>query len=120
MDWKDALASRIRTAREEAGLKQSQLCKLVPNNKGKPMNDQTISNYEHKKSQPQLETLDKICEATGKPMSYFFPKLTEEVEPEPMTLSVTERGLVEEFRRLAPDLQRILLETLAAFTKASH
>lgn len=112
--WQEKFCERLQASQIESGLNDKEIGEKI----GK--SGQTISNWKKGKDCPKLMNLDAFAKVVGKPMHYFFPELDEEVEPEPMTLSVTERGLVEEFRRLAPDLQRILLETLAAFTKASN
>ena len=63
------------------------------------------------KSQPQLETLDKICESTGKPMHYFFPELDTDEAAEPaeeIVLARTEqqKRLLTGYDKLSPDLQQ--------------
>src|SRR5882757_9973058 len=59
------LAQRIRKARENAHLSQNEL------GKGIGVSDKSISAYEKGRSQPPLENLRKIADATNHPLTYF-------------------------------------------------
>src|SRR5215469_6869803 len=59
------LAKRIRSARENAHLSQDALGQSIG------LSDKAISAYEKGRSQPPLENLLKIAEATKHPLTYF-------------------------------------------------
>lgn len=59
------LAQRIRSARENAHLSQDALGESIG------VSDKAISAYEKGRSQPPLENLRKIAEATKHPLTYF-------------------------------------------------
>ena len=60
-----SLAHRIRTARENAHLSQQSLGVAIG------VSDKSISAYEKGRSQPPLENLRKIADATDHPLTYF-------------------------------------------------
>ncbi|MGN0016035.1 MAG: helix-turn-helix domain-containing protein [Candidatus Avelusimicrobium sp.] len=57
---------KIKIALAEAGLNQSELAKKMGIKK------QAVSNWFAGYRKPKVETLQKIAEATGKPLNYFF------------------------------------------------
>jgi len=59
------LAKRIKTARENAHLSQQALGRSIG------LSDKSISAYEKGRSQPPLENLRKIADATQHPLTYF-------------------------------------------------
>jgi transcriptional regulator with XRE-family HTH domain len=59
------LAQRIRAARENAHLSQNELGKNIG------VSDKSVSAYEKGRSQPPLENLKKIADATNHPLTYF-------------------------------------------------
>ncbi len=59
------LATRIHIARENAHLSQQDLGKMIG------VSDKSISAYEKGRSQPPLENLRKIADATNHPLTYF-------------------------------------------------
>ena len=59
------LAKRIRAARENAHLSQDALGQSIG------LSDKAISAYEKGRSQPPLENLRKIANATKHPLTYF-------------------------------------------------
>lgn len=59
------LAQRIRNARTHARLSQSALGKTIG------VSDRSVSSYEQGRSQPSVETLQKIAKATSTPVSFF-------------------------------------------------
>lgn len=62
-----SFGKRIQTARKAKGLTQNQLAQLVGVATG------TIQQYELDKREPKIETFQKIAEALGVSLSYFFP-----------------------------------------------
>lgn len=67
MDQKDiaVLAKKIREARRQARLSQTDLAK------GIGLSDKAISSYESGRSVPPIERLSRIAQQTQQPMSYF-------------------------------------------------
>jgi transcriptional regulator with XRE-family HTH domain len=68
------LAKRIKTARTNSHLSQQDLGKYIG------VSDKSISSYEKGRSQPPLDNLQKIAEATRHPMTYFTDEQTETSE----------------------------------------
>ncbi|MGE5423478.1 MAG: helix-turn-helix domain-containing protein [Ignavibacteriales bacterium] len=60
------LGKRIQLAREDAGLNQEQLAKMLG------CSQPTLSNYEKGKSRVYLAQLQKMAELLNKPASYFL------------------------------------------------
>jgi len=87
------LARRIRTARENAHLSQQSLGKSIG------LSDKSISAYEKGRSQPPLENLRKIADATRYPLTYFTEDSNDEIEITTKLLSI-ERELAEVKRLL--------------------
>jgi transcriptional regulator with XRE-family HTH domain len=96
VDHKDELtelAKRIRSARSSAHLSQHALGKSVG------LSDKAISAYEKGRSQPPLENLRKIADATNYPLTYFTQEENSDVEITAKLLSI-ERELAEVKRLL--------------------
>jgi DNA-binding XRE family transcriptional regulator len=70
--WLSWVSSRIKVAREEAGLTQDALEQAT----GLPQSH--ISRLENGVHSPSSATLEKIAKATGKPMTYFDPSHPDE------------------------------------------
>jgi len=87
------LAQRIRTARENARLSQHEL------GKGIGLSDKSISAYEKGRSQPPLENLRKIADATYHPLTYFTQEDNDDAAIATKLLSI-ERELAEVKRLL--------------------
>jgi transcriptional regulator with XRE-family HTH domain len=87
------LAHRIRSARENARLSQQAL------GEGIGVSDKSISAYEKGRSQPPLENLRKIADATKHPLTYFTQDDNANVSIE-AKLSSIERELAEVKRLL--------------------
>lgn len=68
----DSLGDRIRKAREEARLSQVELGKILQ------LSDKAVSAYEVDRTEPNLETLRKISQATGAPISYFVDEQSDD------------------------------------------
>jgi len=82
------LANRIRTARSKAHLSQHSLGESIG------LSDKSISAYEKGRSQPPLENLRKIAEATHYPLTYFTQDETGNIEITAKLLAI-ERELAE-------------------------
>jgi transcriptional regulator with XRE-family HTH domain len=82
------LAKRIRAARENAHLSQHALGNSIG------LSDKSISAYEKGRSQPPLENLRKIADATNHPLNYFTQDEIEDGEITAKLLSI-ERELAE-------------------------
>jgi transcriptional regulator with XRE-family HTH domain len=74
-----AIGAAIRRAREEKNWKQRNLAAQIPGRAGVTINAQTVSNWERGKHTPDMETLEIVAQALGKPVSYF---LSNGAEPE--------------------------------------
>jgi len=73
-DEKRQLGDRIRSARAARGWKQKHLAAEV---KVEPI---TVSRWERGASTPDLEVLNRVARATGKPVSYFVAGASEQPE----------------------------------------
>lgn len=82
------LASRIRTARQEARLSQSSLGQYIG------VSDKSISSYEQGRSTPPFAKLKKIAEFTNQPLSFFTQEDNDEATITGKLLSI-ERELNE-------------------------
>lgn len=87
------LAQRIRSARENSHLSQHELGDAIG------VSDKSISAYEKGRSQPPLDNLQKIADATAHPLSYFTDDSTEVSEISAKLQSI-ERELAEVKRLL--------------------
>ena len=87
------LAKRIRNARENSHLSQHELGKSIG------LSDKSVSAYEKGRSQPPLENLRKIADATNYPLSYFTHEENGEGEITAKLISI-ERELAEVKRLL--------------------
>ena len=59
------MGERLRRAREEAGLSQRQVC-------GDQITRNQLSQLEHDRVGPSVETLRYLAGQLGRPVSYFF------------------------------------------------
>lgn len=87
------LAKRIKSARSNAHLSQHELGDSIG------VSDKSISAYEKGRSQPPLDNLQKIAEATAHPLSYFTDETTDASEIT-AKLQAIERELAEVKRLL--------------------
>lgn len=87
------LAKRIRAARENAHLSQQALGENIG------LSDKSISAYEKGRSQPPLESLRKIADATNHPLTYFTQENIDEATITAKLASI-ERELAEVKRLL--------------------
>lgn len=96
VDKKDELtelAKRIRLARKAAQFSQQTLGQTIG------ISDKAISSYEKGRSQPPLQNLQKIADATHHPLTYFTQENNEEEAIEAKLRSI-ERELAEVKRLL--------------------
>ena len=106
------LGRRIRQAREDAGLTQSELADLLG-----LRHPQSISRYERGETEVPQKRLRRIAEVTGKPLGFF---LTEEQMPQKPaedgdTLALVQKVL-EEVRALRAAVSRLEEEPTRAGT----
>ena len=87
------LAKRIRLARENAHLSQQTLGETIG------VSDKSISAYEKGRSQPPLDNLRKIADATNYPLTYFTQEDNAEIAIAAKLQSI-ERELAEVKRLL--------------------
>ena len=91
--WREQAPQKVRRAREDAGLTQEQLAELC----GVTVN--SVGHYEGGRAVPKVDTLERIADATGKPLAWFFggdsagqaaaPAPTSSAAPEPAPASTT-------------------------------
>ncbi len=82
------LAKRIRYARTNAHLSQSELGDAVG------VSDKSVSAYEQGRAVPPLEKLRRIAESTHQPLQYFMEDTTEEILVQ-HKLALIEKELIE-------------------------
>lgn len=90
------LKTKIRQARKQATLSQQQLSQAIG------VSDKAVSAYEVGRSSPPLKILEKISQATGKPISYFLNK---ESEAHPDSLLIKLEAIESELRNIRRLLQ---------------
>jgi transcriptional regulator with XRE-family HTH domain len=74
----EEIGRRIAQAREEAGLSQRELAEKIG-----VADAQSVSRYERGITEVKTKRIEKIAEATGKPLSFFIQLMDEDEEPEP-------------------------------------
>lgn len=89
IELKEAFGEKLKKARIQIGLKQSELAKQLG------VKNTTISNWENNISKPDLEMLSYICGALGVKVSYFLQATIPEDE-----VSIPELKLVKRYRNL--------------------
>ncbi|NMM51640.1 helix-turn-helix domain-containing protein [Paenibacillus aquistagni] len=95
------IGDRLRTLRREKNLTTTQLSKLSG------VTQSTISEIENDNRSPQLDTLDKICQALGISINELFPAATNRT----LFLSDEEKHILQVFYQLNPH-EREALKTL--------
>jgi len=76
MSFRD-IGMKIQAAREEKGLSQEQLARLVG------CSQSALSNYEKGKRRLYLSQLEKMAEVLDKPLEYFVESLSSQHHPQP-------------------------------------
>jgi transcriptional regulator with XRE-family HTH domain len=104
----------IKLAREEVGLSQDELSKLIFRRR------ETLSMIENGRSEVGTITLARIAAHTEKPLTYFFPKHAKrEIKEE--ALSTEEQMLLNEFRNIPDEkLQEIAIRQVKSLTDSDR
>lgn len=84
MSFRD-IGMKIQAAREEKGLSQEQLARLVG------CSQSALSNYEKGKRRLYLSQLEKMAEVLDKPLEYFVDSLSSSHPPQPTSSDRDER-----------------------------
>ncbi len=92
---------KLKAARKRRYLSQTELGKLIG------VQTQTISNWENSKSKPNLETINKLCEALDVPLRYFISE--EHVDYQ---LTLEEAFVINKYRELNDDGKSIVINLL--------
>lgn len=66
MAWREKIGALVRQARLEAGLKQEALAERIG------VAPLSVSHIENGRQAPKVETLERIAQATNKPLAWFF------------------------------------------------
>lgn len=92
---------KLKATRKQNGLSQAALGKLIG------VRTQTISNWETGKSEPNLETINKLCEALDVTLHYFISE--EHVDYQ---LNLEETFIINKFRELNDDGKKMIINLL--------
>jgi len=92
---------KLKAARKRRYLSQTELGKLIG------VQTQTISNWENSKSKPNLETINKLCEALDVPLRYFISE--EHVDYQ---LTLEEAFVINKYRELNDDGKQMIINLL--------
>lgn len=92
---------KLKAARKQKGLSQTELGKLLG------VQAQTISNWENGKSEPNLKTINKLCEALDVPLRYFINE--ERVDYQ---LTLEEAFVINKYRELSDDGKNIIISLI--------
>lgn len=108
------LNKKIKELREADGLSQKELAEKLGIAKN------TLSQYEHNKSNPSLEVIVQLSAFFDVSVDYLLG-LSSDGELRPVVpystpiLTEDEKELVDSFRRMPPNLQKIAIDTLHSF-----
>lgn len=91
---------KLKAARKQNGLSQAALGKLLG------IQTQTISNWENGKSEPNLKTINKLCEILNIPL---YSLISKDVDYQ---LNYEEAFIVNKFRELNDDGKSIVINLL--------
>lgn len=91
---------KLKDARKQKGLLQSELGKLIG------VRTQTISNWETGKSEPNLETVNKLCEILNIPLYSLISKGAD------YQLNYDEAFIIKKYRELSDDGKSIVINLL--------
>lgn len=92
---------KLKTARKQKGLSQAELGKLLG------VQAQTVGRWETGKSKPNLETINKLCEALDVPLRYFINE--ERVDYQ---LTLEEAFVINKYRELNDDGKQMIINLL--------
>ena len=106
----------LKEVRKEAGYTQKQLADLLN------ISQQSYSDYENGRTFPDKKTLLKISEVLNISIDYLLGRTDElgAVAPSGAPLSADEKSLLENYRRLRPDLKQLLLSTAETLASSSE
>ncbi len=104
-----AVGERIRQAREERGMSQSELAERTYRTRP------SISEMETGKMEPDASTLVYLSTALDKPIMYFYPVFARGTEGEAPPPEAQE--LLNVFLRLDPQLQRAAIRQVRALAE---
>ncbi len=91
---------KLKVVRMQKGLSQAALGKLLG------VQAQTISNWENGKSEPNLKTINKLCEALNIPL---YSLISKDVDYQ---LNYEEAFIVNKFRELNDDGKQMIINLL--------
>lgn len=92
---------KLKVVRKRRYLSQTELGKLIG------VQTQTISNWENSKSKPNLETINKLCEALDVPLRYFISE-----EHLDYQLTLEEAFVINKYRELNDDGKQMIINLL--------
>ena len=92
---------KLKAARKQKGLSQAALGKLLG------VQAQTIGRWETGKSEPNLETVNKLCEILDVPLRYFISE--EHVDYQ---LTLEEAFVINKYRELNDDGKQMIINLL--------
>lgn len=104
-----SLGQRIKAAREEAGLLQSDLATLI-----NVKSSGVISNWEKDKSKPDADKIVSLCQALGVSCSYLLDYYGAE------SLNAKETELISLFRELNDEGQLAAISAIKGILSESH
>ena len=93
-------SEKLKAARKQRGLSQAALGKLLD------VQAKTISNWENGKSEPNLETINKLCEILNIPL---YSLISKDVDYQ---LNYEEAFIVNKFRELNDDGKKMIINLL--------
>ena len=91
---------KLKAARKQNGLSQAALGKLIG------VRTQTISNWETGKSEPNLETINKLCEILNIPL---YSLISKDVDYQ---LNYEEAFVIKKYRELNDDGKQMIINLL--------
>jgi transcriptional regulator with XRE-family HTH domain len=94
-------SEQLKIARKQKSLSQAALGKLLG------VQAQTIGRWETGKSEPNLETINKLCEALDVPLRYFINE--ERVDYQ---LTLEEAFVINKYRELNDDGKQMIINLL--------
>ena len=105
------LGAAIRKAREEKGISQVDLAKLISSRRA------TLSDIENGKTEPDTITLADLAKYLEKPLSYFYPDfIYNEIKQE--SLTPLESELLIHYRQIWDEhLQRVAIDQVKALAE---
>lgn len=92
---------KLKVVRKQKGLSQAELGKLLG------VQAQTIGRWETGKSEPNLETVNKLCEILDVPLRYFISE--EHVDYQ---LTLEEAFVINKYRELNDDGKQMIINLL--------